>query len=86
MHVLSTPPAFILSQDQTLQLNYNMQLFVTTAQLTKTQLIHIHYLVFKDQMTAAVYSADPANKKAIFYATEWLFKYTLFCIFVNLFL
>jgi hypothetical protein len=39
--VLSTPPAFILSQDQTLQLNYKY--------ITWTQLINCHYLVFKDQ-------------------------------------
>ena len=42
LHVLSTPPAFILSQDQTLQLNYKY--------ITWTQLINCHYLVFKDQV------------------------------------
>jgi hypothetical protein len=43
LHVLSTPPAFILSQDQTLQLNsleHNYKKGTTK---------RAHYLVFKDQ-------------------------------------
>jgi hypothetical protein len=41
LHVLSTPPAFILSQDQTLQLNFRTYYKGTTKRA--------HYLVFKDQ-------------------------------------
>ena len=47
LHVLSTPPAFILSQDQTRQLN-----FLKANRLLKLfdkSLTHYHCLVFKDQ-------------------------------------
>ena len=42
LHVLGTPPAFILSQDQTLQLNWKV---------LKRDHETAHYLVFKDQIT-----------------------------------
>ncbi len=46
LHVLGTPPAFILSQDQTLQLNYKglKPIFFDKG------LERHHYLVFKEQM------------------------------------
>jgi hypothetical protein len=48
--VLSTPPAFILSQDQTLQLNCSLH---SCSKLTiRPNSTSCHYLVFKDQVAA----------------------------------
>ena len=56
LHVLGTPPAFILSQDQTLQFNpapYTLPKSV--ARKTKTNQTQLpHYLVFKEQVCATV--------------------------------
>ena len=49
LHVLSTPPAFVLSQDQTLQ--FYTEKFVTQKYLTRNPLF-VYYLVFKDQVAA----------------------------------
>ena len=52
LHVLGTPPAFILSQDQTLHLNLSKGLiplvYAYTKKLKKDLKRH-HYLVFKEQ-------------------------------------
>ena len=48
LHVLSTPPAFILSQDQTLQLQSGLS---AVYPLGPTR-FNCHYLVFKDQNSA----------------------------------
>jgi hypothetical protein len=48
--VLGTPPAFILSQDQTLHFNWIVQSEDRT-QLTELGSTGRHYLVFKDQKT-----------------------------------
>ncbi len=51
LHVLGTPPAFILSQDQTLHLNLSkglIPLFYTLLNNLKDLKRH-HYLVFKEQ-------------------------------------
>ena len=52
LHVLGTPPAFILSQDQTLHLKYNEGLrdpFFTFYFFSSRPAQH-HYLVFKEQI------------------------------------
>ena len=54
LHVLSTPPAFVLSQDQTLQFNFktgksDSSLKQLTFLLQNPQCCFVYYLVFKDQ-------------------------------------
>ncbi len=45
LHVLGTPPAFVLSQDQTLNLKFNLKL-----KFTDFMIYHHHLcLIFKDQ-------------------------------------
>jgi hypothetical protein len=54
--VLGTPPAFILSQDQTLQfipVSHHTHCPGAVRKLAKTQLL-THYLVFKEQAFVAV--------------------------------
>ena len=56
LHVLGTPPAFILSQDQTLQfipVAHHTHCSGAVRKLAKTQLL-THYLVFKEQAFVAV--------------------------------
>ena len=52
LHVLGTPPAFVLSQDQTLQLIFPiLKLLMLKFIIARTrQLFVVYYLVFKDQV------------------------------------
>jgi hypothetical protein len=61
LHVLSTPPAFILSQDQTLHFNLIMGLMNSTMKSTEFGSTGRHYLVFKDQEKIAGYFESRSN-------------------------
>jgi hypothetical protein len=52
--VLSTPPAFILSQDQTLHFNLECAVASDSTEQTCLNSTGRHYLVFKDQKIRAI--------------------------------
>ena len=63
LHVLGTPPAFILSQDQTLQLySKNKSCLKPKSLLKGPDFIFCHYPVFKDQtLLPAVSTTAPPS-------------------------
>ena len=53
LHVLGTPPAFVLSQDQTLQLISYTEAFDAQFNCLEPTITSVYYLVFKDQLLFA---------------------------------
>ena len=86
LHVLSTPPAFVLSQDQTLAFN---PVYFFTGLTSKTQLIRNYCLFFAFHFLYRFQGSVPVQRylasKLVYLITTQRKSQHLFAVFLNFF-